>query len=75
MARFHIFNLATDELVAHADTRQEVANKTKAGYYVMDTQNEGPWPYVVYYPVTLGLMGCPCNTLEEAREIYYRKTQ
>ena len=75
MARFHIYNLATDELVDYADTRQEVANKTKAGYYVMDIQNEGPWPYVVYYTVTLGLMGYPCNTLEEAREIYYRKTQ
>lgn len=75
MARFHIYNLATDELVAYADPWQEIANKIKAGYYVMDTQNEGPWPYIVYYPVTLGLVGCPCSTLEEAREIYRRKTQ
>ena len=72
MTRFHIYNLATDELVAHADTRQEIANKTKAGYYVMDTQNEGPWPYTVFYTDILGLVGFPCATIYEARTIYNR---
>ena len=71
MARFHIFNLATDELVAYADTWQEVGNKSKPGYYAID-QNVGPWPYTVFCMDVLGLVGVPCATIDEARAIYNR---
>ena len=71
ITRLRVYDLATDELVSYADTWQEVADKSKSGYYVID-QNVGRWPYTVFYTGILGLVGFPCATIYEARAIYNR---